>query len=70
MDIYRFLAENDIAYQRADHPPVVTCEELNGIFAFALWDQRAQRLLLAVDRPGIKPRYFPSDRPPAPPAAS
>ena len=27
MDIYGFLAENDIAYQRADHPAVFTCEE-------------------------------------------
>ena len=27
MDIYQFLAEHDIAYQRYDHPPVYTCEE-------------------------------------------
>ena len=27
MDIYRFLSEHSIAYQRVDHPPVFTCEE-------------------------------------------
>jgi Ala-tRNA(Pro) deacylase len=26
-DIFAFLAEHDIAYQRQDHPPVFTCEE-------------------------------------------
>ncbi len=27
MDIYRFLGENNIPYERYDHPPVFTCEE-------------------------------------------
>lgn len=33
-------------------------ERLNGMYAFAIWDARSRRLVLARDRMGLRPLYF------------
>jgi asparagine synthase (glutamine-hydrolysing) len=57
---WRFRSTSDTecilaAYQR--HGPECL-DRLRGMFAFALWDERRQRLFCARDRFGIKPFYY------------
>jgi Ala-tRNA(Pro) deacylase len=57
VDIYRFLSEHDIDYERHDHPPVFTCEEADRLVPelpaaktknLFLRDKKGRRHLLVV----------------------
>ena len=62
---YRFLTGSDCevinALYREDEPASFL-NRLNGIFAFALWDQAAGRVLIARDTMGVCPLYWGHDR--------
>ncbi|MHB1861383.1 MAG: asparagine synthase (glutamine-hydrolyzing) [Gemmatimonadaceae bacterium] len=57
---HRFVTRSDteviLELYRAEGPEGIA--RLNGIFAFAVWDVRRHRLLLARDHLGVKPLYW------------
>ena len=61
---YEFFTDGDSeVILKAYHKWGERCPEyLHGMFAFAIWDPRRQRLFLARDRMGIKPLYYSADK--------
>ncbi|MEO8523687.1 MAG: asparagine synthase (glutamine-hydrolyzing) [Caldimonas sp.] len=60
---YQFRTESDteVVLHGYAHWGERFVERLNGMFGFALWDQRRQTLLVGRDRLGIKPIYWLND---------
>ncbi|MFL6209343.1 MAG: asparagine synthase (glutamine-hydrolyzing) [Pyrinomonadaceae bacterium] len=57
---HRFATHSDtetIVHAYEEYGPACV-EHLRGMFAFALWDERAQTLFIARDRAGKKPLYY------------
>ena len=55
---FQTRSDTEVVLQQVAATGVDGLAALNGMFAFALWDSRQGRLLLARDRAGIKPLYY------------
>lgn len=55
---FRSNSDTEVILQAYCHWGDACITKLDGIFAFALWDQAVHRLLLARDRLGVKPIYY------------
>jgi asparagine synthase (glutamine-hydrolysing) len=55
---FRTATDGEVILHLYEENPADFINQLRGMFAFALWDSRRQRLILARDRMGEKPLYL------------
>jgi asparagine synthase (glutamine-hydrolysing) len=55
---FRTRSDTEVILQYFEHYGVAGIPQLEGMFAFAIWEARERRLTLARDRAGIKPLYY------------
>src|SRR3546814_2940045 len=55
---FRTNSDTEVILEGFKRKGLDVCRDLNGMFAFAIWDTRERRLFLARDRLGKKPLYW------------
>ncbi len=60
--LFRTASDTEVIVHLYEELGVNCVDRLRGMFAFAIWDERHQRLFIARDRLGIKPLYYVESR--------
>src|SRR5919109_2224011 len=55
---FRTKSDTETILHAYEHYGPACVQSFNGDFAYALWDRRQQRLVLARDRMGVRPLYY------------